>query len=324
MGVDKIINKNTFEAKYMLAEYNLPVTTFTKPQRVITHRLLHFIQDLAVELNVPDLWLPIVETQPSKPFTLLDKGILSNRTVGEALLFLSKYAQFFMDNLEIKLEIKSNYAWVIFKGPYGRGFSVSKSLALCRFQKRMNYLLPTKCQPSAAYLTTKYSEKFANYFGAPVLFEAKFNALVYPSNYLNMVIGKYDPELIQAVSKKMEDRIFGGFKRQVEKIIDSQLKNNPGQLNIGSVSHFIGIKPRTLQFKLLKEDESFQEILDSRRLEKAKKYLSSSELSMSDISQVIGLSGASGFSQWFKHHVGVSPLNWRNFKISKKIRLGPR
>ncbi len=54
------------------------------------------------------------------------------------------------------------------------------------------------------------------------------------------------------------------------------------------------------------------EYLLNKRLEQSKKLLATTDISISQVSSIVGFSNSSYFSQYFKKNVGVSPSNYRD------------
>ena len=71
---------------------------------------------------------------------------------------------------------------------------------------------------------------------------------------------------------------------------------------------------RNLQRKLKNTNTSFRELLDEMRRELAKQYVNNSDVSLSEVTFLLGFSESSSFSRAYKRWHGVSPTEIRKSK----------
>jgi len=79
-----------------------------------------------------------------------------------------------------------------------------------------------------------------------------------------------------------------------------------------------GMSERTLRRKLSEEQSSFQSVLDDVRFEKAKHWLSDSQLSIELIALKLGYQEAAAFNHAFKRWSAQSPSQFRKAQSSNK------
>jgi AraC-like DNA-binding protein len=84
-----------------------------------------------------------------------------------------------------------------------------------------------------------------------------------------------------------------------------------GRHNLAAVAEEMGMAPRTLQARLAEAGSSFQVLIDRARLDLARRYLLDSDLSMTQIADLLSFSGASAFSRFVKLQTGRSPRKIR-------------
>lgn len=78
------------------------------------------------------------------------------------------------------------------------------------------------------------------------------------------------------------------------------------------VSSQLGLSVSTLRRQLKEEDSSFQQLKDDCRKAAAMQYLVSSELSLSEVSGLLGFDETSAFFRAFKRWTGQTPSDYRN------------
>ena len=92
-----------------------------------------------------------------------------------------------------------------------------------------------------------------------------------------------------------------------------------GGLTMGNVATNLAISPRTLRRRLLDEGVTFQELKNLTRERRARYYLSSTSLSLSEIAFQLGFSELSAFSRAFRTQTGDTPQNYRK-RIQESFR----
>ena len=91
---------------------------------------------------------------------------------------------------------------------------------------------------------------------------------------------------------------------QVKQHLEHTLIHNP---KVSQIAAMLGISERSLQRKLKLQKMSFQQILSGVRLQQAYDYLQYSNLSIVQISQLLGFKEQSSFNHFFLTESGTSP-----------------
>lgn len=84
-----------------------------------------------------------------------------------------------------------------------------------------------------------------------------------------------------------------------------------GDIGLAPISRTIGIGTRTLQRKLTESGTSFRELLTKVRQEMAEQNLRCLDMSVSEISYLLGYSSPSEFHRAFRHWTGIAPKKYR-------------
>jgi len=99
------------------------------------------------------------------------------------------------------------------------------------------------------------------------------------------------------------------FLMELKKYIRSGLTQ--GNATIQKVASSYSMSVRSLQRRISQEGTSFQTILENIRQQEAYRYITSTELSVSDIAQGLGFSDAANFTRAFKRWYACSPDQYR-------------
>ncbi len=95
---------------------------------------------------------------------------------------------------------------------------------------------------------------------------------------------------------------------QLQKVVHGDLGRT---WTLSDVAKKLGTSPRSLQRELSQHATTFSSVLDEIRVDEARRLLSSTDLTITQIGYVCGFSDTSHFSRRFKSRVGTSPSSWR-------------
>jgi AraC-like DNA-binding protein len=154
---------------------------------------------------------------------------------------------------------------------------------------------------------------YRRWFDAPVSFGAGATQLVFARSALDVPLRTADPQLLAILSRHAEelaarDRSLPPMIAQVERVLRKALRSDDAQVE--RVARELGLTGRSLQRRLKDEGTSFQLVRDKVRRELASRYLED-ELSMAEISFLLGFSEPSAFFRAFKRWTGLTPLESR-------------
>lgn len=160
------------------------------------------------------------------------------------------------------------------------------------------------------------------HFGAPVSFGKKDNCLSFKREYLgerfltsNNLLYDILTEALRTYFSVSPERhgFIDAVSREVMRLGGSE---SPSMDHIASS---LALSPRTLRRRLADEGYSFQEVKNLARERRAKYYLCSTSLSLSEIAFELGYSELSAFSRAFRTWVGETPQAYRD-KLKRFIR----
>jgi AraC-like DNA-binding protein len=101
----------------------------------------------------------------------------------------------------------------------------------------------------------------------------------------------------------------GSIATQVRALLAADLRR--GHRDSGSIARRLHISRRTLVRRLKLERTSFSEQLDSLRNDAALRLLARSDLSLHEISKLLGFSHVQAFHRAFKRWAGLTPSQYR-------------
>lgn len=156
---------------------------------------------------------------------------------------------------------------------------------------------------------------YEQYFGMPVQFNCEQDMLVVPVRYLDEKIETANQALKNFAHHYLtsnQSSVRENIQNQVTTLIQQTLGIKDHSIdNIAALLH---ISRRTLQRRLKDNGIVFKELLLDTRIKTAKWYLTSSEIDITLLSNILGYSDVSGFSRAFRKETGISPIEWRKIQ----------
>jgi len=151
-------------------------------------------------------------------------------------------------------------------------------------------------------------------FGVEPQFGAEETTVVTDKAVLAWPIPNCEPNLAALLERYADDllarlRHEDDIVARTEEAIARRLED--GAPGIGDVARALGLSPRTLQRRLGELETSFQQILDSVRRSLAQRYVENSELSIQEVTFLLGFSETRNFHRAFQRWFGTTPGRFR-------------
>lgn len=156
---------------------------------------------------------------------------------------------------------------------------------------------------------------FRSYLGGDVLFSAPRNQLQFDLSDLELPLVTADDQLhavlVQYGEEVLARKSVG--KSDLALVVEKTIADGivSGRANQDQIARDLGMSSRTLSRKLSQQGTSFAQLLGDFRLAMARRYLHDSDLSLTEISYLLGYSRLSSFSDAFKRQTGQTPGQFR-------------
>jgi AraC-like DNA-binding protein len=160
-----------------------------------------------------------------------------------------------------------------------------------------------------------YVNEYQRIFQAPIEFEAANNVLVLDEYCLALSPENPDDRLHQLLMKYADASVnhLPGTSSVAHKVVE-EIKHTlqEGELSAESIAKRLCMSPRTLHRRLNEESTSFAKLRDQIRCELAQSMLRNAELTITDITYLLGFSQPSAFNRAFKRWMGLTPQLFRD------------
>jgi AraC-like DNA-binding protein len=153
---------------------------------------------------------------------------------------------------------------------------------------------------------------FRQYFQAPLVFDAEWNAVIFSSEWISRRLPHADPAVLSLLKReieKLESRYGDDLPGNVRRLIRAAILT--GHANANQVATLFSMHPRSFRRRLARFDTSFEKLLDEIRYETARQMLNDTRMTITEIAVVLNYSDASAFSRAFRRWSGVTPGRWR-------------
>jgi AraC-like DNA-binding protein len=160
----------------------------------------------------------------------------------------------------------------------------------------------------------------AAYFGCPIRYGADRNALSFDRALLDRPIERSDlayHALIKRYLITARAELRGGLSEDVRAEIARQMEL--GHCTLESVAQSLRMPPRGLQRRLQAKGLSFRDLVDEWRRSRALALVTNTRLPLSEVSEALGYSEQSVFTQAFRRWYGGTPLRYRAQNVAAAV-----
>lgn len=160
--------------------------------------------------------------------------------------------------------------------------------------------------------TPRNFEVYHRVFGSRVLFRQDFDGIVIRSVDLDRPVPTADPVMARYARQYLDSLDKGGEEGMVEKVRHlATLLLPAGRCTIEQVAQYLGIDRRTIHRHLQRKSLTFSDIVDAVRKDQVVRYLAHGGRTLAETSDLLGFSGQSAFSRWFRQQFGCTAQAWR-------------
>lgn len=163
---------------------------------------------------------------------------------------------------------------------------------------------------------------YQTFFRCPLRFEARDDALTFPTQCLDRPLVTGNPVLARhndaLLDQHLDQLNAGQLRDKVRKVLDSWT----GVIAAAEIARFLGLSERSLQRRLKAEGTTYAQLVAESRAELACEYLREAQGSIDDVALRLGFHSSSTFARAFRRWVQVSPSAFRERLNVAELALG--
>ena len=243
----------------------------------------------------------------------------SSRNVGEALFNFERFQQLVYGGNPCQLKVDADS----FSLEWGTALGVANQLvdetglaALVSLMRKVTNH-PELGPSRIGFINPKPKnpQPYEDFFNCTVVFEAPVTSVQFPTSYLKVAIVSQDSNLHHLLTNQAAEMLAkqpsqNEFQQQLQEVILRALHS--GQVNFEHVAEQMHTSPRTLHRRLAEQELEFKTLLLNMRKQLAQQYLADPQLSLTEISLLLGYSESSAFSRAFKTWFNQTPKQFRH------------
>ncbi|HUX25924.1 MAG TPA: AraC family transcriptional regulator [Burkholderiales bacterium] len=290
-------------------------------ERVPMSRLIALFDTAVVLTGRPDLGLEFGRRVQPGTYSTLGYALMTCDTLADAIALVPHYRRLVFDYgySDTALTLVGDhveFAWLVQAGslPYCVPLAEAMLAGWYSFGRWISNAELALTAVHFAHAAPTDVAPYGDYFGCPVHFGRKRNALRFPRTLLDTPLSQADRSLHLAMREQARtalDHVFGGREigQRTRQALSKLLPKCEAGLD--AVASLLEMTPRTLQRRLREEGLNFKQVLDDLRRELALVYLADASLSSLDIALLLGFAEQSSFTRACKEWTGSTPTQYR-------------
>lgn len=273
-----------------------------------------------VEANVNEPNFPIYLAESVKPSNMGLLGYVAacSSNLGEAFARLQQFENLVYAINALTVEINRGEIVLRWGAENGRPGHLVDSVAVCVLLAFVRQLTGQEVRPySVRFINSKPEncEAFENFFRSTVQWNARHTEVVFDAAVLGLPMRTPDANLRRILDEQAQRLLSEVRKESVEALpgIRKAIQQSvaAGIPTLQEAAKRMHMSTRTLQRKLQDRGEHFRDILQAVRMEMAENCLKNGELSLMDISALLGYNDQAAFTHAFKRAKGQTPASYR-------------
>lgn len=164
------------------------------------------------------------------------------------------------------------------------------------------------------YPSPEHVDEYSLLFPCHCVFNSRSNALLFELDSMALPVKQGVTELNRFLINSPTDLLSKpNFKRSLTTQVMNQVVDQNNRFrSLEECADLFNMSPRNLRRRLADEDNSFADIKQTLRMERAISLLSDRSLSIADVGQQLGFFENASFSRAFKKWTGLSPRLYRD------------
>ena len=278
---------------------------------------VYLLEDTALRLDCPDFGLRFAAEQDASFLGPLAVGMRNTETVADAMEFIARYLfihspgvslQLIRDGSKVRGTAELRFQMMLPNVPIARQVN---DLGLGNTHQIMKIVAGEKYRPVEIELPHRplaSLRRYQQYFGAPVRVGQPFAKIVLRQSVLKMPVQFADP-LVRRMAEHYLASLYPvpgeSLASRVRVAIRSALANQgASKVDIAAV---LSMHPRTLCKKLSDESTTFERVRDEVRKEAASQYLRTTQMPLSQVVGLLGLSEQAVLTRLCRRWFGETP-----------------
>jgi AraC-like DNA-binding protein len=282
------------------------------------HAFTALLKSVSEALDCPHLGLLLAAKQQPLPLGAYGQLLLRSHNLSAAFKLSTQYRALHSQAVDWQLKINDQQAMMIRHYKTASCSTVQHSLySLLKLYLMTRELLGKNWQATGIYFShsaPEHKSLYLRHFQCPVYFDQEFDGMICPAHDLEKTLPTSDSNLLSILQNYTDQLLSqseteGTTSSQARQLIQQTMAS--GNCTLEAISAQLLIHPMELYRRLKAEKITFRSLLKDVRQDTAFHFLGESEISLTELAQILGYSELSAFSRAFFRHNGLYPVQWR-------------
>ncbi|WP_227979815.1 AraC family transcriptional regulator [Nocardia spumae] len=302
----------------LVREAGLDPTSLSLQDRwVPASAVTELLERSAAESGREDFGLLLAERRRLSNLGPLSLVIREEPDVRSALELMVRHQHTYNESLHIRLSERNGIGHVRLRLDLGERRSTRQAteLAMGAMQGILRGFLGAQWHPVETTFThcaPRDRTTHLRLFGPHLTFDHEFTGMTLYTTDLDTSNPMSDP-LLRPYTQQFLDSVDTGHdtavRDRVQELVELLLPT--GRCSADQVARSLGVDRRTVHRRLADEGYTYSEILDSTRIDLARRVVGNQARSLTEIAEMLGFSSPASFTRWFRGHHDCSPSQWR-------------
>lgn len=167
---------------------------------------------------------------------------------------------------------------------------------------------------------SSHAEDFERFFKSPVIFSAAENVIYFSKSDMLADLPTGSSELARRNDEVVIEHLARLDREDIVRRVEAKIVEllPTGECSKEKIASLLNISLRSLHYKLEQKNTCYQETLENLRSGLAIQYIEQKNISISEITYLLGFSDVSNFSRAFRRWSGMPPSEYRKRKAKPK------
>lgn len=321
MALVQAIRQQGLSVESLLAGTGLTPGDLEDPLLRVSYRQrIRQLENMLALVGDPGHWLDYERQIAISDYGLLGYAMMSSATLRQAIQIAVKYHKMAGALFDLSFSVREDEGVGVLRLDHLLAQGLLKQYVVEDLFMTITPLIAlltakpfTPSEITLNYPQPAYSERYAKGLACPVRFDADYCEYRFELSLLNQPLARADSDTArecEASCRKILNQME--IEEDIVSRICHLLLSTPGDFpKLDAVADRLSIGTRTLRRRLKGVGTSYQLILDDVKKELAVQYLQTTNLSVQEISDLLGYSEVTNFRRAFVKWVGRSPYQYR-------------
>lgn len=317
--VARAVEARGMDVDGLFAEAGLDASVLDDPDARYSVEGMQRLWRLATDATgTPDFGLEAARCWHPSIWHALGYAWLASTTLRDAAGRVARYGRMVTTGVVLELAESQRGAWLNSKLRPGQQPAVraAQDAAMATVVRMCRFSVGEKFRPLGvrfSYPRPASTDSLSEFFQAPLQFGSETMGLELARADLDQPLPTGNAELARANERVAVEYLARFDRSNLSLRVRSELLRQlpSGHASETSVAAALNIAPRTMQRRLRAERTTYSQLVEEVRRELAAQYVRQSNLSINEITYLLGFSEPSNFSRAFKRWTGRSPSAWR-------------